>query len=130
MRPAILNLALWLAVLVVLTGCELAGFVGPAQAQAIALKQCSSFRLTSLEAPEVRSTEWLTVEQAEAQSLSLGPHEPNSMVWVIILEGRWQLEGGPPPPEGAAPIPNPIFQRCIVVLDARTGELFVTRAEP
>ncbi len=129
MRPAILDLPLWLAVLVVLTGCELVGFVGQTQAQTIAIQQCNSFRLTSLEQPEIRSAEWLTLEQAEARGLSLGQRDLNSMVWVITLQGRWQLEGGPPP-EGAAPVPHPVFRRCIAVLDARTGESFVTRAEP
>lgn len=130
LRYAICSFLLSFIVLILATGCELVGFVGQTRAQAIALKQCSSFRLTSLESPVVRSAEWLTVEQAEARGLSLGRHEPNSIVWVITLEGRWQLQGRPPLPEGAAPVPNPIFQRCVVVLDARTGELFETRAGP
>ncbi|MCC7163347.1 MAG: hypothetical protein IT331_12705 [Anaerolineae bacterium] len=121
---------LWLALLLVLTGCEVLGFVGQTQAQALAFQKCNEFRLKQIQDPQVLTTEWLTVAQVEARGLSLAGHAPNELVWLVTLRGQWQLEGGPPPPEQGPAPPAPILHRCMAVVGARTGESLSVRAEP
>lgn len=112
-----------------LTGCELAGFFGEAQARELAVKRCDEPRLQQVQPPTNIRAEFMTVDAAMRRGLQNIAPAPNQMVWLVTLEGTWMINGGP------AFIDNPnrpplIFHRCIVVLDAKTGVSLMTNAEP
>ena len=56
------------------------------------------------------------------------PEPAEALVWLVTLEGRWQLVGGPaatPTPTVQPPFPTgaPVyFYRCQTIIDATTGE--------
>lgn len=118
------------ALLFLLIGCEAVGLVGQVQAQAIAVKWCAGPRFTQLQDPQVQSAEWLTPAQLEERNFFGLAREPITMFWFVSVQGRWRLDGGPVMPAAQNPPPNPIFQRCIAVLDARTGQMLAVRMEP
>ncbi len=118
----------WMLALV-LTGCELIGFVGEARARELASKGCNSFRLEEVQPPTQIRVEWMTADAAKKRGLVNLSAEPNTLVWFANLEGTWQISGGP------AFVDNPnrppfIFHHCIVVLDGKTGDVLMTHAEP
>jgi hypothetical protein len=51
-------------------------------------------------------------------------------VWVVTMDGTWQLIGGPEPPEGTTPAPYPVFHHYAIILDAKTGQDMGVFARP
>lgn len=115
----------FLAILV-LVGCVTnSPFIGEKQARDLALQASNNGHLSVLQPPERVRAELITLAAArERFGASLGNRNaltPDTMVWVIEMEGAWEINGGPLPPLGTTPTPQ-TFHHCTVVLDAGTGE--------
>ncbi|MBI4670349.1 MAG: hypothetical protein HY741_01600 [Chloroflexi bacterium] len=86
--------------------------------------------LEQVQAPTQIHAEWMTADAATKRGFKNGATDSNAIVWLVTLEGTWQLNGGPLPPANATPAPPPMFHRCITVLDAKTGDVLMTQAQP
>jgi len=50
----------------------------------------------------------------------IGQYNPEIVVWVVMLDGSWTIDGGPLPDNNVA-TPVQFFHRAAVVLNASTG---------
>ncbi len=56
---------------------------------------------------------------------------PDANVWLALIDGQFQLIGGPPSAAGAQPTsPPPWAGVCQVIVDANTGAALVVRNRP
>lgn len=55
------------------------------------------------------------------------PDTSNKMVWSVIMQGTWNLTGGPPPSLSPTPtILRPLFTRLLIIINAQTSEVLLT----
>jgi len=100
-------------------------FINEQEAIDIAVENCSIFRLQAQEDPYNIRAELTTFHRAQqllsSNNLS-SSRSPESMIWLVAMDGTWLL-CGPPPTEGETPVPLPTLHHCSVIIDASTGEL-------
>jgi hypothetical protein len=138
----------FLALLFLLTACAVEPLPAPTQATQVGREQavtaaeagCNTGHSRQLEPPRLLEAHLMGRAQAEAILQGSGsPSDPPPLppggdptpVWLVALEGRWTLYGGPPPlptPTGQPPVPSStpvVWTTCRVVIDAATGRALI-----
>ena len=112
--------------------------INRSQAFEAAKESCSQGHIQQIDPPQLVEARLMGYKQARAIlncpdadcAASSPTSEPDqALVWLVTLEGRWQLVGGPlpvmtPTPIGQPPVPTsgPIsFHHCRTMVDATTG---------
>ena len=53
-----------------------------------------------------------------------------AVTWIVVMKGKWKLSGGPLPETGQSTSPAQYFDRCVVVVNAFTGNPLRLKALP
>jgi hypothetical protein len=132
---------LWLIALVIISACASPPAVSNQEAIEIATRACKTPHLILVGEPQNIRTQLITLREADklimAGAGSTNYERPMSTrVWLVQMDGRLELVGGPPPPntplgQSAIQTPSPSrFGTCSVFIDARTGVAFFVHDSP
>lgn len=91
-----------------------------------AIQACNpGYGLQPMEQPTAFEAELTTWGRADNYKQNPDPERP---VWVVRMEGRWLLVGGPVPVDQSNAEPS-YWNECTIIIDARTGESLSTPIE-
>ncbi len=117
----------WLpAVLFVLLTLASAALACRQAALRSAMQACNRFHVRQLEQPvniHVHLTTYGRAIEASPHYPSEVAPQPQLLVWLVEMQGRWAISG-PPPPVGQPPVGPDYDQRCAVILDVFTFAAF------
>ena len=106
------------------------------KAIALATEACRIPHLVLVGEPTAAKATLMTLAEADTIVRTSGeqtsyPIPMNANVWLALIDGQFQLIGGPPSAAGAQPTaPPPWAGVCQVILDANTGAALVVRNRP
>lgn len=106
------------------------------KAIALATEACRIPHLVLVGEPTAAKATLMTLAEADETIRTSGeqtsyPIPMNAKVWLALIDGQFQLIGGPPPAAGVQPTsPPPWVGVCQVIVDADTGAALVVRNRP
>ena len=118
---------------IVVTSLVVAYFVSNNFAVQNAIRECDSFHLKAEAQPFNIRSRINTYEGAFDITEASGSTSLNNSklpVWIIDLDGRWLLFGGPPPEDGQPDLGPQYFDHCTVIINAFTGHTLSLHAKP
>jgi hypothetical protein len=120
-----------------LSGCVSGANISELDARGIALKIASNGQLHlsgALEGPSNIRAEMITLSTAKQRGAGdVGgddTYPSDMMVWLVTMDGKWTIAGGPPTPEGMVVATPQPFHHLSMILDAVSGKQISISAHP
>ncbi len=98
-----------------------------------AIRRCDSFRLIAEEQPfniHIQISTYGGALKISPVSGEVNFFDAILPVWVVDLDGKWRLSGGPAQVEGQPELEPRHFDHCTVFVNVFTGQAFHLQATP
>jgi hypothetical protein len=103
-----------------ISACQNDGYLSRDEAIETAIRHCTKAHSKPIVAPTIIEAVRSPVDSAMTKDWN-NDAQVNDVVWLVTMDGQWPHTGGPPPEEGATASSPPVFNRCQVLFDAKTG---------
>lgn len=121
------------ALLVTIAILSLNLFISRNSARQNAIQECNSFRLVAeeqLSNIHIQISTYGSALKISPISGELNFFDAILPVWVVDLDGKWRLSGGPAPVEGQPELEPRHFDHCTVFVNVFTGQAFHLQVTP